>query len=95
MNPVVKQALEEAKVDTSLHFPKPVTKEFADAADVIVAMGCDTACPHFKGKKVIQWELPDAKGKDLARIREIRANVSGLVDDLIKELGVQDAEKSS
>ena len=32
-------------VDMSEEFPKPLTDEFVQAADVVITMGCGDACP--------------------------------------------------
>ena len=86
LNPIVREVLQELDVDTSSSFPKPISKEVAGAASVIVTMGCDTSCPYFAGKKTIDWEIPDAKGKDKQGIQDIGKSVSKLVDDLIHDL---------
>jgi len=88
LNPVVGEALKEVDIDSSNLFPKPITAEVADGASLVVALGCDTSDPHLKGKPTIHWDIPDAKGKNLEEIREIRDNVSKLVDGLIKDLGL-------
>lgn len=52
-------------------------------------MGCgDDACPAFIGKRVVDWDLEDPKGKDLATFRRVRDDVEARVVALLKERGV-------
>ena len=50
INPAVVEAMEELGVDMSEEFPKPLTDEFVQAADVVITMGCGDACPIYPGK---------------------------------------------
>ena len=45
LNPNAVKAMEEAGVDISKEFPKPLTDEVVRAADVVITMGCGDACP--------------------------------------------------
>ena len=56
--------------------------------DVVVGMGCEVHCPvpaGFKGR-VIEWNIPDPYGHDLAFFRNvlelIERQVKALLDDL-------------
>ena len=60
-----------------------------DACDLVVTMGCgDDACPAFIGKRMVDWELDDPKGKDLATFRRVRDEIETRVRALLKERGV-------
>ncbi len=50
-------------------------------------MGCGDACPYVPGKRYIDWELPDPKGRPLDEVREIRDEISRRVEALARELG--------
>jgi protein-tyrosine-phosphatase len=50
------QVMNELGVDTSQEFPKPLTDEFVNAADVVITMGCGDACPIYPGKRCEDWE---------------------------------------
>ena len=58
----------------------------AEWADVVVTMGCGDECPFIPGKRYIDWDLPDPKGRPIAEVRalrnEIRRRVRALVEDL-------------
>jgi arsenate reductase len=87
VNPAVVAAMAEVGLDLSREFPKPLTGEAVEAADVVVTMGCGDACPVFPGKRYLDWELEDPAGKDVEEIRPIRdeidRRVRGLLDELV------------
>jgi protein-tyrosine-phosphatase len=89
INPAVVQAMAEVGLDLSREFPKPLTGDQVQAADVVITMGCGDACPVFPGKRYLDWELPDPAGLDLAAVRPIRDEISRRVGDLISELGLR------
>lgn len=86
INPAVVQALEEIGLDVSKEFPKPLTDEFVEAADVVVTMGCGDACPIYPGKRYLDWELPDPAGKPLQEVRPIRDEIDRRVQELLSEI---------
>ena len=47
--------------------PAELTREMAERADVVVTMGCGDECPYIPGKRYIDWDLPDPKGRPLER----------------------------
>ena len=86
INPAALEAMQEIGVDMSEEFPKPLTDEVVEAADVVITMGCGDACPIYPGKRYEDWELEDPEGKDLATVRRIRGEIDGRVQRLIDEL---------
>jgi protein-tyrosine-phosphatase len=80
------EAMAELGVDMSEEFPKPITDEAVEAADVVITMGCGDACPIFPGKRYEDWELEDPEGKDLATVRRIRDEIDERVGKLVGEL---------
>src|SRR5579863_9078441 len=86
LNPAVVDAMKEVGLDISDETPKKLTDEMGLHADVIVTMGCGDACPVYPGKRYLDWELEDPKGKDLATVRRIRDQIRALVDSLVQEL---------
>jgi arsenate reductase len=89
INPAVVQAMAEVGLDLSREFPKPLTGDQVQAADVVITMGCGDACPVYPGKRYLDWELPDPAGLALAAVRPIRDDISRRVRDLISELGLR------
>ena len=86
VNWAVAAAMEEIDIDLSKEFPKPLTDEVAQAADVIVTMGCGDACPVYLGKRYLDWELPDPTGKSVEEVRPIRDEIDRRVRELLAEL---------
>ena len=71
--------------EPSKGFDEPWVRE---RCDLVVTMGCgDDACPAFVGKAMVDWELPDPKGKDLAFFRAVRDEIERRVIALLKERG--------
>ncbi len=88
VNPVVAQVLAERGISTDDHTPTLLTYDRVAEADVVITMGCGEACPAVPGKRIVDWELEDPKGKDLETVRRIVDDIDGRVRDLLAELGV-------
>jgi len=88
VNPAVAAAMAEIGVDISREIPKPVAAGQAEAADIVISMGCGDACPVFPGKRYLTWELPDPAGLSVEQVRPIRDDIVARVDALLKELGI-------
>ena len=91
-HPVVLEALAELGIDASDHVPQRLEPPLVAWADVIVAT-CDDACPVVPGKRYVQWQLPDPKGRPLGEVRAIRDEVAARVDALLAELGDAEGEQ--
>ena len=88
LNPAVVAAMAEIGLDISREFPKPLTTDKVQAADIVITMGCGDACPVFPGKRYLDWDLPDPAGLDLGAVRAIRDDISQRVRDLVGDLGI-------
>jgi len=86
INPAVITVMDEVGVDLSKEFPKPLTTEAVQAADVVITMGCGDACPIFPGKRYLDWELPDPSGRPVSEVRPIRDEIDVRVRELLTEL---------
>jgi len=86
VNPAVVNGMEELGIDMEQAFPKPLTDEVVQAADVVITMGCGDACPIYPGKRYEDWELTDPQGKTLDEVRRIRDEVDERVCALLAEL---------
>jgi len=78
-------ALEEIGIDASDHVPQLLDGHLVEWADVVVAT-CDDACPYIPGKRYVNWQLPDPKGKPIDEVRAIRDDIAVRVDELIESL---------
>ena len=88
VNPAVAAAMAEVGLDISQEVPKPLAAGQAEAADVVISMGCGDACPVFPGQRHLVWELPDPAGLTVEQVRPIRDEIAGRVRGLLAELGV-------
>ncbi len=86
VHPEVVEAMRELDIDLTDRRPRILTRELAETADVVVTMGCGDACPYIPGKRYIDWELTDPKGRPPAEVRAIRDEIARRVTKLLAEL---------
>lgn len=86
LNPAVVEVMGELGLDLAQEFPKPLTDDVVQAADVVVTMGCGDACPIYPGKHYLDWELEDPAGKDIETVRRVRDDIRGRVEALLASL---------
>ena len=86
VHPPVIEAMREWNVDLGGREPKRLTREAAEAADVVVTMGCGDECPYIPGKRYLDWALPDPKGRSLEDVRATRNEIARRVEGLVAEL---------
>ena len=86
VHPEVVEVMREIGIDLADRMPRPLTDDVAGEADVVVTMRCGDSCPYLPGKRYIDWDLPDPRGRPLEEVRAIRdeiaARVRGLIDML-------------
>ena len=49
-------------------------------------MGCGDECPYIPGKRYIDWDLADPKGRSVAEVRAIRDDIAQRVAALVGDL---------
>ena len=86
VHPQVVEVMREIGIDLSDRRPQRLTRELAEQADVVVTMGCGDACPYIPGKRYIDWELPDPKGRPVEEVRLTRDDIARRVEQLVAEL---------
>jgi protein-tyrosine-phosphatase len=86
VHPEVVEVMRELGIDVADRHPQLLTRELAEQADVIVTMGCGDECPYIPGKRYVDWDLPDPKGRPLDEVRATRDEVGRRVGALIGEL---------
>lgn len=86
VHPEVIEVMRELGIDLSARRPQLLSAELAAQADVLVTMGCGDRCPYVPGKRYIDWDLPDPKGRPIAEVRAIRDDIAGRMPALIAEL---------
>jgi arsenate reductase len=86
VHPEVVEVMHEIGIDLSAKTPQLLTTELAEHADVVVTMGCGDACPYIPGKRYLDWNLPDPKGRPIADVRRLRNDIERRVVELAHEL---------
>ncbi|MGH2853133.1 MAG: low molecular weight phosphatase family protein [Solirubrobacteraceae bacterium] len=86
VHPEVVEVMRELGIDLSDRHPQLLTRELAEQADVVVTMGCGDQCPYIPGKRYIDWDLPDPKGRPLVEVRATRDEIARRVGELASEL---------
>jgi protein-tyrosine-phosphatase len=86
VHPEVVEVMNELGIDLSDRKPQRLTNELAERADVLVTMGCGDTCPYFPGKRYIDWDLPDPKGRPVDEVRATRDEIARRVEELVAEL---------
>src|SRR3954453_5629603 len=86
VHPEVVEVMRERGIDLSDRVPQKLTRELAEQADVVVTMGCGDECPYIPGKRYIDWDLPDPKGRPVEEVRATRDDIAQRVRALVSEL---------
>lgn len=81
-------AMAERGIDISGEYPKPWTDEIVQASDVVVTMGCGSACPVFPGRRYEEWPLEDPAELSLESVRPIRDDIERRVRLLLEEMHI-------
>jgi arsenate reductase (thioredoxin) len=86
VHPEVVEVMRELGIDVADRVPQLLTRGLAEQADVVVTMGCGDECPYIPGKRYVDWELPDPKGRPVEEVRATRDDIARRVDALVSEL---------
>src|SRR6201999_4044903 len=86
VHPEVVAVMRELGVDLSDRRPRRLTRELAEQADIVVTMGCGDACPSIPGKRYVDWDLPDPKGRPIEAVRALRDEIERRITELVAEL---------
>jgi protein-tyrosine-phosphatase len=86
VHPEVVAVMQELGIDLAGRTPRKLDRPLAEQADVVVTMGCGDECPYIPGKRYIDWDLPDPKGRPIAEVRATRDDIAARVEALVAEL---------
>jgi protein-tyrosine-phosphatase len=89
LNPAVVAVMAEVGLDISGQAPRPLADEDAQAADIVVTMGCGDACPVYPGTRYLDWDLPDPAGLPVEQVRPIRDEIARRVEQLLAALATR------
>jgi arsenate reductase len=83
VHPEVLEVMREVGVDLVSVRPRPLTRELAESASLLVTMGCGEACPAVPGLATEDWAVPDPKDAPMAEVRRVRDEVQRRVAGLL------------
>jgi arsenate reductase len=87
IDPLVIEVMKEKGIDLSGKRPKGLGDLPPVEMDYLITMGCEETCPAVLAKKVIEWQIPDPKGKPIEVFREVRDILENRVKNLFEEIG--------
>jgi len=86
IDPAIIGVMKEKGIDLSGKRPKGLNELPSIKMDYLVTMGCEETCPAVLAKKIIEWEIPDPKGKSIEVFRQVRDLVEEKVKALLEEI---------
>ncbi len=86
IDPLVVEVMKEKGIDLSSKKPKSLNDLPPIEMDFLITMGCEETCPAVLAKKIIEWDIPDPKGKSIEVFRDVRDLLEGKVKSLLKEI---------
>ena len=85
IDPAIIEVMKEKGIDLSSRHPKGLNDLPPVEMDYLITMGCEETCPAVLAKRVIEWQIPDPKGKPIEVFREVR----DMIEDKIRVLLAQ------
>jgi protein-tyrosine-phosphatase len=86
VHPAVVEVMRELGIDLAERTPRLLTRELAQQADIVVTMGCGDQSPYIPGKRYLDWELADPKGRPIEEVRATREEIAHRVERLVRDL---------
>ncbi len=86
INPLAIEVMKERGIDLFGRKPKGLNDLPLIEMDYLVTMGCEEVCPAVPAKKIIEWQIPDPKGKPIDEVRRIRDTLEAKVRTLLEEV---------
>ena len=86
IDPLVIEVMKEKGIDLSGKRPKGLNDLPPVEMDYLVTMGCEETCPAVLAKQVIEWQIPDPKGKPIEVFRQVRDLIEEKVRTLLNKI---------
>src|SRR5215207_11627899 len=86
VHPEVVEVMRELGIELADREPQLLTRELAEQADVVVTMGCGDECPYIPGRRYLDWDLEDPKGRPIDEVRATRDDIARRVKALAAQL---------
>jgi arsenate reductase len=87
IDPLVIEVMKEKGIDLSGKRPKGLNDLPSIEMDYLITMGCEETCPALLAKQVIEWQIPDPKGKPIEVFRQVRDLIEQKVKTILEEIG--------
>jgi arsenate reductase len=84
IDPLVVEVMKEKGIDLSSKKPKGLDDLPPIEMDYLITMGCEETCPAVSAKRIVDWEIPDPKGKSIDVFREFRDIIEHKVKTLLE-----------
>ncbi len=78
--------MHDLAIDIADRTPQLLTRELVEQATLGITMGCGDRCPYIPGRRYLDWDLPDPKGRPIDEVRAIRDEINRRVHALLTEL---------
>ena len=86
IDPLVIEVMKERGIDLTAKRPKGLNDLPPIEMDYLITMGCEETCPAVLSKNILEWDIPDPKGKSIDIVRNVRDMVEGRVRTLLEEI---------
>jgi protein-tyrosine-phosphatase len=86
IDPLVIEVMKEKGIDLSAKRPKGLNDLPPIEMDYLITMGCEETCPAIPSKKIVEWEIPDPKGKSIDVFRKVRDIIEDMVKTFLEEI---------
>lgn len=88
VNPKVVEVMNEIGIDIGNKKPKILSEKIIPKTTKTVNMGCmdQKECPALFTSDILDWNIPDPKGKSIEEVREIRDLIESKIKDLVFKL---------
>jgi arsenate reductase len=86
IDPFVIEVMKEKGIDLTDKRPRGLNDLPPIEMDYLVTMGCEETCPAVPARMIIEWEIPDPKGKPIDEVRRIRDVLEAKVKMLLEEV---------
>ena len=86
INPLAIEVMKEKNIDLSGRRPKGLSELPPVEMDYLITMGCEETCPAVPARRIIEWQIPDPKGKSIDETRKIRDMLEAKVKKLLEEV---------
>jgi arsenate reductase len=72
IGPIVIEVMKEKGIDLSSKRPKGLNDLPPIEMDYLVTMGCEEIYPAVLSKNILEWDIPEPKGKSIDIVKNIR-----------------------